>query len=174
MSNIVNILRSREMGSQYQDFQLKPHDLAYSIVAKQLLITSDVELVIKVYIEIICVQDHEGKKFKFLSWMTNKVIGTMIEFDKDNMKVEELFDIMFTDIGYEMFFCSDHIIMGRNGEGLFTKTDIIRSVIIIVKPSEKEMIIKYYRKLEKPSNMFFYFVETNSSLRWLHRVNWDD
>ena len=109
MSKLLKFLRSRESGCSKDTYESRPYDVLNKIVAKplqlttdpQLVINSSYKLVIKVYVKIIEMKDQKGQITKFLCWMSNKVIGDLVEMwpkiDKDEF-ISTLFRIYFDNV----------------------------------------------------------------------------
>ena len=109
------------------------------IVGKPLQLTTDPQLVIKVYVKIIEMKDQKGQITIFLCWMSNKVMGDLIEM-WPKIDEDEFISTMFCELGYEMFISSDNILLVRNVTGLFEKNEIIRNIFITVEPEDRHIL----------------------------------
>ena len=74
--NFIKVLRSREMGSMNSNAYKISH--SQSIILNHLLASNDREIVVKIYLKLIRVKDHNGNQKTFLAWMTNSIIGELL------------------------------------------------------------------------------------------------
>ena len=162
MANFIKLLRTRELGLNSNVYASKPNDTINNVVAKPLIMTNDKELVNKIYIKVIDMEDCEGERISFLCWMSNTVIGGIIEISKD-MDKDEVIMKMFIEAGYQMYMCFDNIVLGRIGHGVFSKPEIVRNVVITVEQQDKDIFLHFYQSMKKPANLFFNIISAEQS-----------
>ena len=169
MANFIKLLRSRELGVNFTANASKPNEAINKIVAKPLMMTNDKQLVFKMFVKVIDIEDWKGERFSFLCWMSNSVIGDVIEIRK-NVDKDEVIMKMFIEVGYEMYMCSDNIILGRSGHGLFNKPEIVKNILITVEQNDKGIFLDFYNKMKKPANLFFNIVSDESPYNIINEV----